>query len=284
MRGSEGASGNEAPAAVDRNSAGKCESDEVQYQLRGMPHLPEDIVFCVDKDRQVEVEMKVAGSKGQPLTRIDALKQALLLFVHSKLAMFSQHRFAFATMGQTAAWHHRELTNDIDVVNAAVRSLPTDGLYPRCDLYSLFRMVAPDAKQSRASGRSFRVIFIYCRSDVVPELTSQSFSNQQLFTFDALYLHDKPGRENCPQKVYDALVDVLERVTMHEGYIYESGSGLARLLFKQTCLLLSHPQQRCMQEDLSAPKDLAKPISTSETSTNSITSRNEDNQGSHSSA
>jgi hypothetical protein len=51
--------------------------------------------------------------------------------------------------------------------------------------------------------------------------------------FDALYLDDKPTRDNCPQHVYDALVDALERVSEFEGYTFESSSGSARVLFRQ---------------------------------------------------
>lgn len=73
-----------------------------------------------------------------------------------------------------------------------------------------------------------------------------------------MYLHDKPGPDNCPQAVYDALVDTLEHVSEYEGYILESGQGLARILFRQMFILLSHPQQRCVQDDMDIPKSLTK--------------------------
>lgn len=75
---------------------------------------------------------------------------------------------------------------------------------------------------------------------------------------DILYLHDKPTKDNCPQNVYDALVDALEHVTQNEGYIFESGQGLARVLFRQICILLMHPLMRCMQDDLDIPKQVVK--------------------------
>lgn len=83
-------------------------------------------------------------------------------------------------------------------------------------------------------------------------------TNQKLFTFDVVYLHDKPGPDNCPQKVYDGLVDALEQVSEYEGYIFESGQGLTRVLFRHMCVLLSHPQQRCVQDDIDIPKSLTK--------------------------
>ncbi|KAL0925213.1 hypothetical protein M5K25_003530 [Dendrobium thyrsiflorum] len=101
-------------------------------------------------------------------------------------------------------------------------------------------------------------ILIYCRSSILPQ--HQWPVNQKVFTFDVLYLHDKPGPENCPQKVYDVLVDALEHVSEHEGYIFESGQGLARVLFRHICILLAHPQQRCGQDDIDMPKSLEKKL------------------------
>lgn len=105
---------------------------------------------------------------------------------------------------------------------------------------------------------------MYCRSSVQPRF--QWAANQKLFTLDVIYLHDKPGPENCPQKVYDALVEALEQVTEYEGYIFESGQGLQRILFRHMCLLLSHPQQRCLQDDLGLPMALTKKLPATDSS------------------
>lgn len=64
--------------------------------------------------------------------------------------------------------------------------------------------------------------------------------------------------------VYDALVDALEHVSEYEGYILESGQGLARVLFRFTYILLSHPQQRCAQDHLDIPKSLTKKATSSD--------------------
>lgn len=90
-------------------------------------------------------------------------------------------------------------------------------------------------------------ILVYCRSSVRPH--HQWPINQKLFTMDVMYLHDKPGPDNCPQEVYDALVDTLEHVSEYEGYIYETGQGL-RVLLRHLSIMLSHPQQRCTQDDM----------------------------------
>ncbi|KAG8069658.1 hypothetical protein GUJ93_ZPchr0006g45253 [Zizania palustris] len=84
----------------------------------------EDILFCVDVDLETHSEMKIAAPSApaptaaassagagataprpfRPLVkRMDAVKQALLLFVHSKLTMCPDHRFAFASLGDTVS-------------------------------------------------------------------------------------------------------------------------------------------------------------------------------------
>lgn len=64
----------------------------------------EDILICVDVDPESLVELKATGSNGRPLTRLDCIKQAILLFVHAKLTINPDHRFAFATLAKSASW------------------------------------------------------------------------------------------------------------------------------------------------------------------------------------
>ncbi|ERN15401.1 uncharacterized protein LOC18443690 [Amborella trichopoda] len=232
-----------------------------RYSLQPRVSMDEDILFCIDVDREAHSEMKASSSKSTqnhhpPITRLDAIKQSLILFIHCKLTMNPNHRFAFAALSHSASCIRKEFSGDVDAAMASISSLTADSLYIRADLTQLFKMAAHEAKRSRSQSRILRVILIYCRSSVVPEFHWSE--NQKLFTFDAMYLHEKPSRDNCPQKVYDALVDALERVSEYEGYIVESGVGLARVLFRHMCVLLSHPQQRCLQDDLDIPKSLTK--------------------------
>jgi hypothetical protein len=127
------------------------------YNMRGMGYSPEDILLCVDADAEVNAEMKAGvGVKG--LSRLDAVKQALVLFVHSKLLMHSQHRFAVATLRNNAVWYRQEFTNDMEVIGQAVRGLASGGTFPRCDLSELFQMAATEAHSSHAMNRTLRVV------------------------------------------------------------------------------------------------------------------------------
>uniref|UniRef100_A0A7C9DIC2 BRISC and BRCA1-A complex member 1 n=1 Tax=Opuntia streptacantha TaxID=393608 RepID=A0A7C9DIC2_OPUST len=232
------------------------------YTLHPAKYSCEDILFCVDVDNESMVEMKNTGPNGRPITRLDSIKQSILLFINAKLTMNPDHRFAFAALGKTASWVRKEFSSDVNAAFSALRGFSVTPLGGHADLTQLFRIAAHEAKKSRSQNRILRVILLYCRSSVQPHF--QWPANQKLFTFDVIYLHDKPGPDNCPQKVYDALVEALEHVTEYEGYIYESGQGLQRVLFRQMCLLLSHPQQRCMQDDLNLPMALTKKVPTTD--------------------
>ncbi|XP_062159945.1 uncharacterized protein LOC133867241 [Alnus glutinosa] len=227
-----------------------------RYTLKPTRISNEDILLCIDVDAESLVEMKSTGPNGRPLTRLDSIKQAILLFVNAKLSINPEHRFAFATLSKSASWLRKEFSSEVESAIAALRGLSATSACGAADLTSLFRVAAHEAKKSRAQNRIFRMILIYCRSSAKPQ--HQWPVNQKLFTLDVIYLHDKPGPDNCPQEVYDALVDALEHVSEYEGYIHESGQGLARVLFRHMCVLLSHPQQRCPQEYVDIPKPLTK--------------------------
>lgn len=216
----------------------------------------EDIIFCIDVGPESAQEMKVAGPNGKPFTRLDSIKQAILLFIHAKLTINPDHRFAFTALGKYASWLRKEFSSDADSAIAAFRGISIDPSATQADLTQLFRVAAHEAKKSRAQNRILRLVLLYCRSSTPPQ--HQWVATQKLFTLDVLYLHDKPGSENCPQKVYDVLVEALESASEYEGYILESGQGLTRILFRHMCVLLSHPQQRCIQDDVDFPKSLAK--------------------------
>ncbi|EEF45810.1 conserved hypothetical protein [Ricinus communis] len=215
----------------------------------------EDILFCIDIDAESMAEMKTTGPTGRPLTRLESIKQAILLFINAKLSINPDHRFAFATLSKSASWLRKEFSGEVESAVAALRGLSASSSSGQADLTHLFRLAAHEAKKSHAQNRILRVILVYCRSSVRPQ--HQWPINQKLFTLDVMYLHDKPGPDNCPQEVYDALVDTLEHVSEYEGYIYETGQGV-RVLLRYMSILLAHPQQRCTQDDMDIPKALAK--------------------------
>ncbi|KAF5797823.1 putative BRISC and BRCA1-A complex member 1, von Willebrand factor A-like domain superfamily [Helianthus annuus] len=228
-----------------------------RYTLPPSRLASEDILFCIDVDPESLVEMKNTSVSGRPFTRLESIKQAILLFINAKLAINPDHRFAYFALGKSPFWLKKEFSSDVDSALAAFRGITVDSSSAgHADLTHLFRVANHEAKKSRAQNRILRVILLYCRSSVAPQ--HQWPATQKLFTLDVIYLHDKPGPDNCPQKVYDGLVDALEQVSEYEAYIFESGQGLTRVLFRHMCLLLSHPQQRCVQDDIDIPKSLTK--------------------------
>ncbi|RAL37879.1 hypothetical protein DM860_000573 [Cuscuta australis] len=227
-----------------------------RYALQPTRIDSEDILFCVDVDKESMVDMKTTTASGRHYTRIDSIKQAIIFFVTAKLTINPDHRFAYVGLGKSAFWLQKEFSSDADSPISAFRAISIDTSSGHADLTQLFRVAAHEAKKSRAQNRILRVILLYCRSSTPP--THQWPATQKLFTLDAIYLHDKPGPDNCPQKVYDALVEALELVSDYEGYIFESGQGSLRVFLRHMAVLLSHPQQRCMQDYMDLPKSLTK--------------------------
>jgi hypothetical protein len=146
----------------------------LRYEMRGMGYSPEDILLCVDADAEVNAEMKAGGGvKG--LSRLDAVKQALVLFVHSKLLMHPQHRFSVATLSNNAVWHQQEFTDDMEVIGQAVRSLASGGAFTCCDLSELFQIAAAEAHSSHALDRTLRVVFFSFSSCILHNSSPQLF-------------------------------------------------------------------------------------------------------------
>jgi hypothetical protein len=75
------------------------------YSLQPLQINNEDILFCIDIDPQSMLQMK---TRTTTLTRLEAIKQAILLFVNSKLISNPNHRFAFITLSDSVSWviHH----------------------------------------------------------------------------------------------------------------------------------------------------------------------------------
>lgn len=117
------------------------------YTLQPTRLASEDILFCVDVDNESLVEMKVAAAGGRPYTRLDSIKQAILLFVNAKLTINPDHRFAFAALGKSASWVCKEFTSDIDSVVSACRGIAVDSPCGHADLTQLFRVAAHEAKK-----------------------------------------------------------------------------------------------------------------------------------------
>eukprot|EP00897_Mesotaenium_endlicherianum_P007174 jgi/Mesen1/6485/ME000331S05601 len=208
------------------------------YDLYNLRHCPEDIVICVDVDREIDTEMKVPAVKGAPpsgtITRLDAVRQALLLFIHSKLQIDPSHRFAIVTLADNPCWLTRGFIGDVGTLTHAVRSLRSTGVYPTANLQGLLQAVAAEARLSLSLGHCPRLVLIYSRSGVVPYMAphsqaphpqAQQHDVAGLFTTDVVYLHHKPSESTSwqqPQEIFDRLVSCLEQISAHEAYIFES--------------------------------------------------------------
>ncbi|GJZ06951.1 BRISC and BRCA1-A complex member [Tanacetum coccineum] len=75
-----------------------------RYILPPSKLSPEDILFCIDVDPECLIEMKNTSVTGRPFTRLECIKQGILLFLHAKLAVNQDHRFAYCALGKSPFW------------------------------------------------------------------------------------------------------------------------------------------------------------------------------------
>jgi len=107
----------------------------------------------------------------------------------------------------------------------------------------------------------YRVIFVYSRSNVIPEFipgdtTHQQFLKSPLFFFDALYLHAKQTKENNPQEVYDFITDIEGQD--EKSYFFETSISNKRLQ-QNIATLLAHPLQRPAQGEFKVSQLYTQP-------------------------
>lgn len=77
---------------------------ETPYTLPPSTFSSEDIIFCIDTHNECLKEMEVQGVNGEVFTRLDAIKQSILLFMNAKLSIYPHHRFAFCALGESTFW------------------------------------------------------------------------------------------------------------------------------------------------------------------------------------
>ncbi|KAK8627628.1 hypothetical protein V6N13_135235 [Hibiscus sabdariffa] len=145
----------------------------------------------MDVDSESLVEMKTTR-----VNRLDAIKQAILLFVNSKLSINPDHRFSFATLSKFAYWHIKEFNSDVESTIAVVRALSATTISSsQLDLTNLFRLAAHEAKKSHSQNRILRVV------------------NAHFFPFSHQFLSLVLRYQNRVQNLYFTFLFVLRAVT-----------------------------------------------------------------------
>ncbi|KAF5726174.1 hypothetical protein HS088_TW23G00915 [Tripterygium wilfordii] len=98
-------------------------SGSARYTLKPARINNEDILFCVDVDAESMVEMKATGPNGRPLTRLDTIRQAILLFINSKLSINPEQRFGFAALSKSASLLRKEFSSEVEFAITVLRGL-----------------------------------------------------------------------------------------------------------------------------------------------------------------
>eukprot|EP01006_Ploeotia_vitrea_P058815 TRINITY_DN70312_c0_g1_i1.p1 TRINITY_DN70312_c0_g1~~TRINITY_DN70312_c0_g1_i1.p1 ORF type:complete len:262 (-),score=106.13 TRINITY_DN70312_c0_g1_i1:14-772(-) len=212
--------------------------------------LPEKILFCVDVDDEMATaDLKNKGAK-DPVRRLDAVKDAIRIFVTTKRALNPKHEFGLVLLKEDAEMI-LEPTSQAATFLDHVEQVGTVGSFGAFRFDSLFSIVTPMAP-ARNAQHVVRVIFIYGRTTVVPTLSGSADTALQTypvlvhpqFFLDAVYLH-RAGREKEPQAVFDAILALDDNA--HSGYFFEHAAKLKNV-FRSMGVLLAHPLQRDVQD------------------------------------
>ncbi|KAE9446354.1 hypothetical protein C3L33_21754, partial [Rhododendron williamsianum] len=216
---------------MEGRDGGQSSAPQARYTLQPSRYSSEDILFCIDVDPESLAEMKGTAPSGRPITRLDSIKQAILLFINAKLTINPDHRFAFATLAKSASWLRKEFSSEVDsamlhfggcqLIHPLVKQISPNSSElllmkqrnPVCKIgfsgcrfwysekvnsYCLWVKDKSAICKRHSSWLSVVYILIYCRSSTQPH--HQWPVNQKIFTLDVLYLHDKPGPDNVPRR------------------------------------------------------------------------------------
>lgn len=207
------------------------------------PQPTERVIYCIDLDD--EMKNQEYHKKRSPLkTRLDVVKHLISITTAVKLKINPKHEFALAVMTDTTIFF-QDFTNSKDTLVERLSSLTTQGSFGSFCMASVFKLLDdfrvpldPEGKMvDRLPPYTYRLVFIYGRSDVVPSWGSSEdtgiaskYLSSPWVGFDCVYLHKKAGSKNNAQGVFDFIV-ALETLAKARSqcYIFESTSSLTRL-------------------------------------------------------
>lgn len=226
------------------------------------PTLPERIIFAIDLNSEMrDIDSGTAqGEERWP--KMTLVKDAIKIFVHSKLALSDRHQFALCVLKNSPSWL-LTMTGNKDSFFKAVDSLvASETEFKELEVAPLISMAEQVVRDS--PGYTVRVIVVYARTTVIPTLscppdrvtnTFPLFENPR-FSLDALFLHrpspqSPPANQNNAQSNTARAQDVYDVLTaldgsQHRGYFF-AVSNRREAFFTNFASLLAHPQQRFSQ-------------------------------------
>lgn len=231
------------------SKGGGAPAQEERFPVTVKPFRPERLILCLDicnemNSTELARGRKVIGS------RLDFLRAYLRSFLQIKQKLSPEHEFALCVLTDTAVWL-QDFTPDIDAILSQMAHLTGSGTFLQFNMSSLFELILSKISDPAVFQKQeppsfvYRCIFIYGRSSIIPQFYDGEMSKNRLlqapyFFFDALYVHEKPSKDNNPQEVYDRITDFDLNNT---GYFFESSTNPKRLYFHMA-QLLSNPLQR----------------------------------------
>ena len=219
----------------------------------------EKILFCVDVSGEMGDTNILSKTRTKPSARWVVVEHMIKMFVQLKYFMNKSHMFGLVHLRNSAELSFN-FTKDVSKFQGNL-GLEPKSEYKSFDMSSVFdeffKLVDKEVtveeekiKNNQKPSYVYRIITIYGRSNVVPEMKDrrsyERFLNSPICFIDNLYLHKKPGKELFPQEVYDFLNEFANG-SPREFYNYETHSQL-KVVYNAFNNFLGNPLQRLPQE------------------------------------
>ncbi|KAI9095218.1 hypothetical protein DFS34DRAFT_189628 [Phlyctochytrium arcticum] len=201
-------------------------------------YLAEKIIFCVDIGEESGTETLRPGQ----CTRLHYIKSYIKRFVLQKSQINPKHQFGLCVAAGCTIWE-KYLTSDVSTIVTAVDKIESEHYRGGWDMSTLFDAIQDGLPPLSGAAHSLRVIILYCRSNSMPEVSSEEefskYASNPLLFIDVVYLHDKADDSNEVQSIFDRFTALLG----DSNRTFELSRQSERFDIAMT-KLLAHPTQR----------------------------------------
>uniref|UniRef100_T1JKD2 BRISC and BRCA1-A complex member 1 n=1 Tax=Strigamia maritima TaxID=126957 RepID=T1JKD2_STRMM len=185
------------------------EIDEIKNNYLNLPRAnsPERIIICLDISSEM-TDSNFRLPDGSIRTFFNAVKQAVIMYIHTKHLIDPRHQFALVLLSDQAVWLG-DFSNDPQMIIGLIkevhdtitcdsmRILPIPTRLPLMEV-TMERVQLPQVKFSDVIPPDYiiRAILLYGRSQCIPQFDFDQVAQKDLleskyFFLDTIYLHKK---------------------------------------------------------------------------------------------
>lgn len=241
----------------DSSTQNSTDSNVVENYIPAVD-VPEKIVLFIDNNQDAEECDYLCTEDCASVHLSSAIRnEALRMFVLNKMCLNRNNEFALVVKNRAEVKLIKRFTRDIEQIFEVISKMQfvtSKHDADHTDLTSIFNFVREDVLPSKIEAANIippefivRLILVYNSSYLLPKINEgneiyKTLMSSPYFTFDILYLHNRPSDENKVQGILNELASFI-KVT---SYLLESSRDVTKV-FNCMAKLLAHPLQRSEQ-------------------------------------